>query len=196
MVGIRRAVLSTGFLGSAHRSVRKAAGALSYAILAPAYQPLALGPTHGGLAHLCLRCPSMLARRDTRIEASRVRRLSPLQAVEDQSRAWGIRCHSCTWREGLTPSWRTELQSLWLCDLPENRSPLSINGSHLRWWGIPPTREGSRSAATFLPAISQVIRDPVPAQPSAPMRLPTEEGRASPMSDGPRSSSSHPLSRR
>jgi hypothetical protein len=87
----------------------------------------------------------MLARRDTRIEASRVRRVSPLQAIEDQSPAWGIRCHSCTWREGLTPSWKTELQSFWLCDLPENRSPLSINGSHLHGWGIPPTREGSPS---------------------------------------------------
>src|SRR4029453_15725770 len=82
----------------------------------------------------------MPARRDTRIEASKVRRLSPLQPVEDQSQAWGIRCHSCTWREGLAPSWRTELQSLWLCDLPENRSSLSINGSHLRWWGIQPAR--------------------------------------------------------
>ena len=43
-------------------------------------------------------------------EASRVRRLSPLQTVEDQSQAWGIRCHSCTWREGFAPSWKTELQ--------------------------------------------------------------------------------------
>src|SRR5262244_3263371 len=90
----------------------------------------------------------MPARRDTRREATRVRRLSPLQAVEDQSRAWGIRCHSCTWREGLAPSWRTELQSPWLCDLPEDRRPLSTNGSHLRWWGIPPTREGSPTAVT------------------------------------------------
>src|SRR5262245_27032356 len=46
----------------------------------------------------------MLAKRDTRIEASRVRHLSPLQTVEDQSQTWGIRCHSCTRREGLPPS--------------------------------------------------------------------------------------------
>ena len=107
---IRRTVLSTGFLGGADRSVCKAAGALSCAVLAPARQPLALGPTPDGLAHLRWRCPSMPARRDTRIEASRLRRLSPLQTLEDQSRAWGIRCHSCTWREGFAPSWRTELQ--------------------------------------------------------------------------------------
>src|SRR6267378_7526526 len=48
----------------------------------------------------------MPAGRDTRIEASRLRRLSPLQTLEDQSQTWGIRCHSCTWREGLTPSWK------------------------------------------------------------------------------------------
>src|SRR5207245_8453598 len=29
-------------------------------------------------------------------EASRFRRLSPLQALEDQSQTWEIRCHSCT----------------------------------------------------------------------------------------------------
>ena len=48
----------------------------------------------------------MLARRDTRKEASRLRRLSPLQTLEDQSQTWGIRCHSCTGREGLSPSWK------------------------------------------------------------------------------------------
>jgi hypothetical protein len=47
----------------------------------------------------------MPARRDTRIEASRLRRFSPLQAIEDQSQTWGRRCHSCTWREGFAPSW-------------------------------------------------------------------------------------------
>src|SRR3989442_14841553 len=73
----------------------------------------------------------MLARRDTRCEATRVRRLSPLQTVEDQSQAWGICCHSCTWREGFAPSWRTELHSFWLCGLPEDLGPLSTNGSHL-----------------------------------------------------------------
>src|SRR5712691_719849 len=48
----------------------------------------------------------MLARRDTRREASRLRPLAPLQTLEDQSRTWGIRCHSCTGREGLPPSWK------------------------------------------------------------------------------------------
>src|SRR5215470_11918342 len=52
----------------------------------------------------------MPARRDTRHEAARVRRLSPLQPLEDQSLGWGIRCHSCTWREGLAPSWKAELR--------------------------------------------------------------------------------------
>src|SRR5438093_12828814 len=72
----------------------------------------------------------MLARRDTRREAARGRRLAPLQTVEDQSQAWGICCHSCTWREGFAPSWRTELHSFWLCGLPEDLGPLSTNGSH------------------------------------------------------------------
>src|SRR5678816_89649 len=48
----------------------------------------------------------MPARRDTQMEASRLRFLSPLQTVEDQSLVWGIRCHSCTGREGLPPSWK------------------------------------------------------------------------------------------
>src|SRR4029453_8882015 len=47
----------------------------------------------------------MLARRDTRREAARLRRFSPLQTLEDQSQTWGRCCHSCTWREGLAPSW-------------------------------------------------------------------------------------------
>src|SRR5919206_3513235 len=74
----------------------------------------------------------MLARRDTRIEATRLRRLSPLQTVEDQSQIWGIRCHSCTWREGFTPSWQTELQDSYLPrGLPGSFGFLSTNGSHL-----------------------------------------------------------------
>jgi hypothetical protein len=93
-----------GLSGSACRSVDSAAGALSCAILAPAHQPLALGHDHDGSSHLCLRCPSILARQDTRREAARVRRLSPLQAVANQARAWGICCHSGTEREGLAPS--------------------------------------------------------------------------------------------
>src|SRR5438034_11574689 len=79
----------------------------------------------------------MPARRDTRIEASRVRRLSPLQTVEDQSQAWGICCHSCTWREGLAPSWQTELQgSSSPRGLPGSRGFLSTNGSHFDKGGI------------------------------------------------------------
>ena len=57
MARIRRAVLSTGFVGSADRSVSKAAGALSCALLAPARQPLALVRVHDGSMHLRLRCP-------------------------------------------------------------------------------------------------------------------------------------------
>src|SRR6266446_797098 len=73
----------------------------------------------------------MPARRDTRIEASRVRRLSPLQTFENQSQTWGICCHSCTWREGLAPSCRTALQgSSSPRGLPGSRGLLSTNGSH------------------------------------------------------------------
>src|SRR4030095_16515765 len=79
----------------------------------------------------------MPARRDARREAARIRRLSPLETVEDQSQAWGIRCHSCTWREGFAPSWNTELQGSYLpCGLPGSRSFLSTNGSHLNEGGI------------------------------------------------------------
>src|SRR5262252_5777640 len=79
----------------------------------------------------------MLARRDTRYEAARVRRLSPLQTVEDQSQAWGLCCHSCTWREGFAPSWQTELQGSYLpCGLPGSRGFLSTNGSHLHEGGV------------------------------------------------------------
>ena len=45
---ILRAVLSTGFIGSAGRSVRTATGALSCAVLAPAPQPLPLGKSDDG----------------------------------------------------------------------------------------------------------------------------------------------------
>src|SRR5215468_12311638 len=79
----------------------------------------------------------MPARRDTRIEASKVRRLSPLQTVEDQSQVWGIRCHSCTWREGFAPSWQTELQGYYVPrGLPGSFSFLSTNGSHLHERGV------------------------------------------------------------
>src|SRR5262249_43953335 len=79
----------------------------------------------------------MPARRDTWREAARVRRLSPLQTVEDQSQAWGIGCHSCTWREGFAPSWQTELQGSYLpCGLPGSLCFLSTNGSHFYKRGI------------------------------------------------------------
>src|SRR5438874_4422917 len=79
----------------------------------------------------------MPARRDTRLEAARVRRLSPLQTLEDQSQAWGIGCHSCTWREGFAPSWQTELQGSYLpYGLPGSLGFLSTNGSHLNERGV------------------------------------------------------------
>src|SRR5690349_1974937 len=79
----------------------------------------------------------MPARRDTRCEATRLRRLAPLQTVEDQSQVWGIRCHSCTWREGFAPSWQTELQGSYLPrGLPGSFGFLSTNGSHLHKSGI------------------------------------------------------------
>src|SRR5712691_2950266 len=63
----------------------------------------------------------MLARRDTRREASRLRPLSPLQTLEDQSRTWGIRCHSCTGREGLPPSWKLSYKTYVLPFTRESR---------------------------------------------------------------------------
>src|SRR5215475_6535472 len=79
----------------------------------------------------------MPARRDTRIEATRLRRFSPLQTVEDQSQVWGLGCHSCTWREGFAPSWPTELQGSYLPrGLPGSFGFLSTNGSHLHEGGV------------------------------------------------------------
>src|SRR5216683_167750 len=63
----------------------------------------------------------MLARRDTRLEAARLRRLSPLQTFEDQSQTWGIRCHSCTWREGFAPSWKLSYKTYVLRFTRESR---------------------------------------------------------------------------
>jgi hypothetical protein len=57
MARIRRAVLSTGFVGSAGRSVLTAAGALSCAVLAPAHQPLALGKSDDGFTTPLLALP-------------------------------------------------------------------------------------------------------------------------------------------
>src|SRR4029434_877081 len=87
----------------------------------------------------------MPAGRDTRLEAARLRRLSPLQTVEDQSRVWGIRCHSCTWRKGLTPLWKTELQGESSPrGLPGSLGFLSTNGSHLQEGGIDVPAMGSQ----------------------------------------------------
>src|SRR5215468_4764231 len=63
----------------------------------------------------------MLARRDTRREAARLRRLSPLQTLENQSQIWGIRCHSCTGREGLPPSWKLSYKTYVLRFTRESR---------------------------------------------------------------------------
>src|ERR671918_1520460 len=74
----------------------------------------------------------MPAKRDTQLEAARLRHLSPHQTAENQSQAWGIRFHSCTWREGLAPSWKTELRDEDSSrDLPGDYHLLSINGSHV-----------------------------------------------------------------
>ena len=54
---LRRVVLSTGFLGSAGRSVLTAAGALSCAVLAPAHQPLPLGKSDDGFTTPLLALP-------------------------------------------------------------------------------------------------------------------------------------------
>src|SRR5215510_8171836 len=91
----------------------------------------------------------MLARRDTWIEASRVRRFSPLQTLEDQSQAWGICCHSCTGREGLAPSWNTELQSLALCGLPEDSvlfRPTGHTGRNVSRCGLTPLPFGHHAS--------------------------------------------------
>src|SRR5712691_416664 len=63
----------------------------------------------------------MPARRDTRREASRLRRLSPLQTLENQSQTWGIRCHSCTGREGRPPSWKLSYKTYGLWFARESR---------------------------------------------------------------------------
>jgi len=57
MTRSRRAVLSTGFLGSAGRSVLTAAGALSWAVWAPAPPPLPLGQSDEGFTTPVLALP-------------------------------------------------------------------------------------------------------------------------------------------
>ena len=92
MARILRAVLSTGFLGSAYRSVSPAAGALSCAFWLQRISLLRWFFFPAAQPHLRLRCPEMPTRRDTRIEATRRRRLSPHQTFEDQSPVRGYVC--------------------------------------------------------------------------------------------------------
>jgi hypothetical protein len=98
MVRILRTGRSTGGLGRADRSVVQAAGALSWVICLQRLSLWRWFPLTVAHRHLRLRCPSIRARRDTRREAARVRRFTPLQPLEDQSPGWGIRGHACTWR--------------------------------------------------------------------------------------------------
>src|SRR5215831_13795183 len=101
----------------------------------------------------------MPARRDTQIEASRVRRLTLLQPLENQSRAWGLCCHSCTWRKGLAPLWQTELQGESSPrGLPESQSFLSTNGSHLHKGGIDLPAAGRQP---LLDRLQRAEHDPV-----------------------------------
>src|SRR3989442_8702911 len=97
----------------------------------------------------------MLARRDTRSEASRLRHLSPLQTFEDQSQTWGIRCHSCTGREGLTPSWKLSYKTYVLRFTREPRFSFNqrIARILMSWFSFPETfppimRGGFRAVAT------------------------------------------------
>src|SRR5262252_4113801 len=96
----------------------------------------------------------MLARRDTRLEAARLRRLSPLQTVEDQSQTWGIRCHSCTEREGLPPSWKLSYKTYVLRFTRESRFSFNqriarilmcyqkLDLPHHSWYGLCITSNG------------------------------------------------------
>jgi hypothetical protein len=133
----RRAVRSSGCVGSAHRSVGRAAGAFSWAFGLPRVSLWRWCACTVAQPHLRLRSPSRPARRDPQREAARGRRLSPLQTVEDQWRPWGLGGHACTWREGGAPSWQTELQGSSLPrGLPGSLGFLSTNGSHLHKRGI------------------------------------------------------------
>jgi hypothetical protein len=104
MVDIRRTMLSTGFHGSVCRSRILVAGAFSCAFWLQRLRLFRWVKLTMALPHLRLRCPSMFARRDTPREATRFRRVSPLQTFADQSPVWGIGCHSYTKREELAPS--------------------------------------------------------------------------------------------
>src|SRR6516162_9129859 len=98
----------------------------------------------------------MLAGRDTRMEAARLRRLSPLQPLEDQSQTWGIRCHSCTGREGLSPSWQLSYKTYVLRFTRESRfsftqriaRSLSSRRASARWrYGLGLTACSSQASA-------------------------------------------------
>ena len=102
-------------------------------LLTPACQPLALvrhsrwlNHTFTFVAHRCLRDGI------PRVRLPGFRRLAPLQTFEDQSPIWGLRCHSCTWREGLAPSWNAELRgyrvTLYLAVYPEAKASFRPTG--------------------------------------------------------------------
>ena len=95
----------------------------------------------------------MLARRDTRREAARLRRLSPLQTLENQSPIWGIRCHSCTGREGLPPSWKLSYKTYVLRFTRESR--FSFNQQNTRFlMCYPKSRRGQRTNCGIMAAPS------------------------------------------
>src|SRR4029450_3752654 len=56
--------------------------------------------------------------------------------VEDQSQAWGICCHSCTWREGFAPSWKTESLSGNKAFIREDLRSYSWQGQERTYWII------------------------------------------------------------
>src|SRR4030095_15576906 len=97
----------------------------------------------------------MLARRDTRREASRLRRLSPLQTLEDQSRTWGIRCHSCTGREGLPPSWKLSYKTYVLRFTRESRFSFNQRIARIPMSCHPRVTEWTTIIQTHLPHLSK-----------------------------------------
>ena len=87
-----------------------------------------------GFPPLCLRCPSMPARRDTQREAARLRRFAPLHAVENQSRAWGEAVTPAPGGRDLHPHGELRYKALGFATYPRTESP--INGSHLDVGGV------------------------------------------------------------
>src|SRR5262247_4104505 len=94
----------------------------------------------------------MLARRDTQREAARLRHLSPLQTLEDQSQSWGIRCHSCTWREGLPPSWKLSYKTYVLRSTQESKFSFNQRIARTPPWLSPTTRR--RRQRSVAPSIT------------------------------------------